>query len=54
MSTAEKKPHEWDVITATMGGGVIWRQYGDCKIVVTYGDETPDEALARIEREKRE
>jgi len=45
--------NEWDVVTPTFGG-VIWRRYGDRKIVVTYGDETPDEALARIEREKRE
>ena len=40
------------MITATTDGGVIWRRYGDRTIVVTYGDETPDEALARIEREK--
>jgi hypothetical protein len=38
---------EWDVITATTDGGVIWRRYGDGLLVVTRRDEMPDQALAR-------
>jgi hypothetical protein len=40
---------DWDVITATTDGGVVWRRYGDRKIVVSGADETPEEALARDE-----
>jgi hypothetical protein len=41
---------EWDVITATTDGGVVWRRYGDGKIVVARIRETPEQALARAER----
>ena len=34
----------WDVITATVDGGVVWRRYGDGLIVVTMGEETPEGA----------
>ncbi|MFZ0860124.1 MAG: hypothetical protein WB781_19020 [Candidatus Sulfotelmatobacter sp.] len=44
---------DWDVITATVDGGVVWRRYGDGLIVVTMGEETPEEALARSERRQR-
>jgi hypothetical protein len=44
---------EWDVITATMDGGVVWRRYGDGKIVTTRDGETPQEALTRRERERQ-
>lgn len=38
---------EWDVITATTDGGVIWRRYGDGLLVVARRGEMPDQALAR-------
>ena len=38
---------EWDVISATEDGGVIWRRYGDGLIVLARRDEMPDQALAR-------
>jgi hypothetical protein len=41
----------WDVITATLDGGVIWRRYRDGKIVVTRGDESPEQVAARKEAE---
>jgi hypothetical protein len=40
---------EWDVITATFDGGVLWKRYGEGKIVITRKGETPQEALARYE-----
>ena len=40
---------DWDVITATMDGSVVWRRYGDGLIVTTRDRETPQEALARHE-----
>ena len=47
----ERSPlDEWDVITATTDGGVVWRRYGDGKIVVGRIGEHPDQALARAER----
>lgn len=48
--TDEKRwdpPREWDVITATSDGAVIWRRYGDGLIVLARRDEMPDQALAR-------
>jgi hypothetical protein len=38
---------EWDVITGTMDGGVIWRRYGDGLLVVARPGEMPEQALAR-------
>lgn len=32
---------DWDVITATADGGVIWKRYSDGSIVVTRAGETP-------------
>ena len=46
------KADEFDVITGTMDGGCIWRRYGDGKIIATRPDETPQQALERIEREE--
>lgn len=40
---------DWDVITATTDGGVIWRRYRDGRIVVTGAGELPQEAVAREE-----
>lgn len=34
---------DWDVITATMDGGVTWRRYSDGMIVVTRGAEQPQD-----------
>jgi hypothetical protein len=40
MSTAqleiwpEQQRDEWDVLTATVDGGVVWRRYGDRKIEI--------------------
>jgi hypothetical protein len=46
---------EWDVITATNEGDLVWQRYGDGVIVVARPGEHPDDALARhIEREKRD
>jgi hypothetical protein len=45
---------DWDVVTATMDGGVVWRRYGDRKIVTTRAGETPLEALTGRERERRQ
>jgi hypothetical protein len=33
----------WDVVTATLDGGVIWRRYSDGLIVVTHADENPQD-----------
>lgn len=38
---------EWDVITGTKDGGVIWRRYGDGLLVLARRDEMPEQALAR-------
>ena len=46
-SEGSHREWEWDVITATTDGGVIWRRYGDGLLVVARRDETPDQALAR-------
>jgi hypothetical protein len=46
--------NEWDVVTSTFDGGVIWRRYGDRKIVTTHGSESPDEALARREKKEKQ
>jgi hypothetical protein len=40
------KNKEWDVITATDGGSVIWRRYSDGLLVVARKDQTPEQALA--------
>lgn len=46
---------QWDVLTATTEGEIVWRRYGDGVIVVARPDEDPDDALTRhLEREKRE
>jgi hypothetical protein len=46
---------EWDVITATNEGDLVWQRYGDGVIIVARPGEHPDDALARhIEREKRD
>lgn len=48
---------EWDVITATTDGGVIWRRYGDGLIVLARRGENLNEAIERHlkrEREERE
>jgi hypothetical protein len=40
----------WDVITCTPDGGTIWKNYGvgqARRIVVTHGDENPQEVAAR-------
>ncbi|MBZ5658215.1 MAG: hypothetical protein LAO56_23380 [Acidobacteriia bacterium] len=42
---------DWDVITATTGGGTVWRRYRDREIVVTMGDENPQE-VAELEHTK--
>jgi hypothetical protein len=41
---------DWDVVTATVDGGLIWKRYRDGKIVVTRADENPQEVLARDKR----
>lgn len=41
------KCDEWDAITGTLDGRVVWRRYGDHKIVVAGRDETPNDALER-------
>jgi len=38
---------EWDVVTATTDGGVVWRRYGDGLLVVARRGEMPEQALAR-------
>jgi hypothetical protein len=39
---------EWDPITGTIDGGVVWHNYGNPRrVVVTHGDETPQQALAK-------
>ena len=38
---------EWDVVTGTTDGAVVWRRYGDGLLVVARRDEMPDQALAR-------
>jgi hypothetical protein len=51
-----KKPrrhHEFDVITVTPDGSVVWRRYDDRKIVTAGPRENPRDALARQLREKR-
>jgi hypothetical protein len=36
-------------MTATNDGGVIWHNYGNPRrIVVTHGDETPQQALSKL------
>jgi hypothetical protein len=35
---------DWDVITATADGGVIWKRYSDGALVVTRAGETPHAA----------
>ena len=45
--------HDWDVVGGTPGGFVIWRRYGDRKIVTAAKDESPRDALARQLREAR-
>ena len=37
--------HEWDPITTTPSGFVIWKRCGDGKIVVTKPGQTPGQAL---------
>ena len=37
----------WDVITGTLDGGIVWRRYSDGRIVVTYGDENPQDVADR-------
>lgn len=52
MRQEDKQPiggEDWDVVTTTTDGGVIWRRYGDRKIVVTSADELPQDILARQE-----
>jgi hypothetical protein len=41
------KRHEWDPVTTTTDGRVVWRRYADRKIVVANRSETPDDALKR-------
>ena len=41
---------DWDVITATPDGGVIWRRYRDRKIVVTKPGEFPQDVAAKYDR----
>ena len=48
---------EWDVITTSADGGVIWRRYGDGLIVLARRGENPNDAIERHlkrEREERE
>jgi hypothetical protein len=47
MTDTTKQWDQWDVITATTDGGVIWRRYGDGLLVFARRDEMPDQALAR-------
>jgi hypothetical protein len=42
----DRRRDEWDVITGTLNGGVIWRRYSDGRIVVTYGDENPQDVVS--------
>jgi len=47
---------EWDVITATADGGTIWKNYGTGlahRIVVTHGDENPNDIADMEDEEKR-
>ena len=37
--------HEWDPITTTPSGFVIWKRCGDGEIVVTRPGQTPEQAL---------
>ena len=45
--------HEWDVITITHDGDVVWRRYGDRRIVTAGPTENPRAALARQLREAK-
>jgi hypothetical protein len=44
---------EWDVITGTTDGGVIWRRYGDGLIVLARRGEDPNDAIERHLRRER-
>lgn len=44
----------WDIITATTDNGVIWHNYAHPRrIVVTHGDESPNDVADREDEEKR-
>jgi hypothetical protein len=41
-----KQPEQdWDAITATDNGGIVWKRYSDGEIVVTEAGQTPEQAL---------
>jgi hypothetical protein len=47
---------EWDVITATTDGGVVWKNYASGsahRIVVTHKGENPNDVADREDEEKR-
>jgi hypothetical protein len=39
--------HEFDTVTVTHKGDVVWKRYGDGKIIITEPHENPRAALAR-------
>jgi len=45
--------HEFDVVTASHKGDVIWKRYGDEKIIIAGPHESPRDALSRQLREAR-
>ena len=45
--------NEWDPITTTPSGFVVWRRYGDGEIIIAAKGENPRVALARQLREAR-
>lgn len=38
---------DWDVVTTTTDGDVIWRRYGDGLIVLARRGENPNDAIER-------
>lgn len=50
MAVIKDGADEWDPITMTDDGGVIWHNYANPRrIVVTYDNETPQQAAARYQ-----
>jgi hypothetical protein len=43
---------DFDVVTATVAGGVVWKRYRDGKIIVTQPGKTPQEVADRYSRER--
>jgi hypothetical protein len=45
--------HEFDVATVTHKGDVVWKRYGDGRIIIAGPHENPRDALSRQLREAR-